>query len=469
MRALPRRKRSEALVRSLFLRIFLSFWAAMALGGLGLLAATALTQPKPFAEYVTGDESATDAENALLTFERGGAQALSSFVDALGREHGVRVFVFDAEGRELTGGYVPGPIRRLAEREGRVEEKEVVFSRKDEPALAVRRVDATNGASYRVIFWSPRFGSADLVSHQAIVIRALVVLLVSAAVCYLLTRSLTSPILKVRTAAHEIAGGNLAARVGGRLAGRRDELAELGRDFDRMAERIEQLVTAQQRLLGDISHELRSPLTRLGVALDLARRRGGREVADLLGRMEIESARLDELIAELLVLNRLEAGGEIERTPVAIGDLVREIADDADFEAQSAGRSVRVVEAAQCEVYGDRDLLRRAIENVTRNAVRYTPEESAVEISVDCDNGTGIVRVRDYGPGAPEEDLANLFRPFYRVAGARERNTGGVGLGLAITERAVARHGGTIAASNAIDGGLVVEIRLPATGTEAPA
>jgi two-component system sensor histidine kinase CpxA len=436
----------------------------MMLGGLGLLAATALTQPEPFAEYVTGDKSTSDSQTALAIFEREGPEALARFIESLGREQGVRVFVFDAEGREVTGSSIPGPIRRLAHREFSVGDNEVVFSRRDEPALAVRRVDAPSGSTYRVVFWSPRYGSASLVSHQAIAIRALVVLLVSAAVCYKLARSLAAPILRVRTTAHEIAEGNLSARVGGKLVGRRDELAELGRDFDRMAARIEELVTAQQRLLGDISHELRSPLTRLGVALDLARRRGGKDVADLLGRMEIESARLDELIAELLVLNRLEAGAEIERAPVAIGDLVREIADDADFEAQSTGRSVRVLETSECEVLGDRDLLRRAIENVTRNAVRYTAEETSVEISVECGNGQGIVRVRDHGPGAPESDLENLFRPFYRVAGARERNTGGVGLGLAITERAVARHGGSIAAANADDGGLIIEMKLPILG-----
>jgi two-component system sensor histidine kinase CpxA len=261
--------------------------------------------------------------------------------------------------------------------------------------------------------------------------------------------------------ARELASGDLQTRVGPALGSRRDELAELGRDFDAMAARIEALVTAQQRLLGDISHELRSPLARLGVALDLARRRGGRDIGDLLGRIELESERLDELIGELLELNRLESGDEIAREPIDLAALVEEIAADADFEAQADDRSVRVVSTEACEVAGDRNLLRRAIENVARNAVRYTPEETTVEVALGCDERDAVVRVRDFGPGVSDEELPNLFRPFYRVAGARERDTGGAGLGLAITERAVAIHGGSVAASNASGGGLTVEIRLP--------
>jgi two-component system sensor histidine kinase CpxA len=326
----------------------------------------------------------------------------------------------------------------------------------------MRLVESASGVTYRVVFWSPRSRSERIgVGPEVLVGRGAVVVLVSAAVCYVLARSLTSPIPKVRAATHEIASGNLAARVGGTVAGRNDEIAGLGRDFDRMAERVEALVTAQQRLLGDISHELRSPLARLGVALDLAKQRGGANVGDLLGRIELEADRLDELVGELLVLNRLEGGAEIVRADVDLADLVRDIADDADFEAQSMGRAVHVTAAEPCVVEGDRDLLRRAIENVTRNAVRYTAEETTVELSVAAENGEGVVRVRDHGPGVPPEELPHLFRPFYRVAGARDRTSGGVGLGLAITERAVARHGGTASAANAEGGGLLVEIRLP--------
>lgn len=448
-------------MRSLFLKIFLWFWLAMALGGLALIAATALTQPEPFWQYVTSDESKRDAQRALDAYEREGASGLTREVETISREHGLRIFVLDETGTDVTGGGAPRPVRRIARR-AVDDEEDVVFNPSVAPWLAMRAVRAPSGTSYRVVFWAARYRQGWLALPPAtLALRGLVVLLASGLVCYVLARSLTSPILKVRAAARELATGNLKVRVGRTLAGRSDELAELGRDFDAMAERIEALVTSQQRLLGDISHELRSPLARLGVALDLARRRGDGDLSDLLGRIELESARLDELIGELLVLNRLESETALERAEVDVAALVREIADDADFEAQSADRSARVVETEPCVVLGDRDLLRRAIENVTRNALRYTAEGTAVELSVARVDGAGVVRVRDRGPGVPDEDLPNLFRPFYRVAGARERNTGGVGLGLAITERAVALHGGSVAASNVATGGLLVELRLP--------
>ena len=449
-------------MRSLFLRIFLAFWLTSALAGLAFVIATALMQPEPFWQYVTGDASASDARSALEVYERDGAQALAAHLERLGDDRGARVYVFDDAGTEVTGREYPRFVHRIARAEADVDQQEVVFNPSAAPALAMRLATAPSGRVYRVVFWSPRFQRSQFsLSPGTIALRGLLVLLVSAAVCYALARSLTSPILRVRTAAHDIAAGDLTARVGPALVRRKDELADLGRDFDAMADRIETLVAGQQRLLGDISHELRSPLARLGVALDLARQREGRDVADLLGRIELEAGRLDELIGELLVLNRLETGDAIERSAVDLTSLVGEIASDADFEAQTTHRSTRLAEAEPCTVQGDRDLLRRAVENVTRNALRYTAEGTTVDLSVRREGGEAVVHVRDRGAGVPDAELPNLFRPFYRVAGARDRNTGGVGLGLAITERAVARHGGTVRARNVPDGGLEVEIRLP--------
>lgn len=453
-------------MQSLFLRIFLSFWIAMALGGLALLAVTTLTSPEPFYDYVVDEQSREDARAALEAYEAGGAAALETKTAEIARERGVRLIVLDGAGNPVAGEHMPWPVRRIARHEVSPNDGEVVFSPSSGPGLAMRLVEAPSGATYRVVYFSSRFRTRrGGLAPEDLALRGLIVVLVSATVCYLLARSLTSPLLKMRETVHQIASGNLSARTGNVLAGRRDEIAELGRDFDRMAERVEALVTSQQRLLADISHELRSPLARLGVAVDLAKRRGATDVADLVGRIEIEAARLDEMIGELLVLNRLESDAEIQHETLDLEALVREIVEDADFEAQSANRSVALAGAEPCRVDGDRDLLRRAVENVVRNAVRYTAEETTVEVRVSCEADGCAVTVRDRGPGVPAEDLENLFKPFYRVAGARERNTGGVGLGLAITERAVARHGGTVTTANAADGGLVVEIRLP----EAPA
>jgi two-component system, OmpR family, sensor histidine kinase CpxA len=233
-----------------------------------------------------------------------------------------------------------------------------------------------------------------------------------------------------------------------------------------MAARLQDLMEAQARLLHDISHELRSPLARLSVALGLATQRSGPQALGALERIEREANRLNELIGRLLILARLEGGEDgLRRGEVSMDELVRDVAVDADFEAQS--RHCRVVCVIQDEitVLGNASLLHSAVENVVRNAMRHTREGTEVEIRLACESAESceqaVVRVTDHGPGVPEDALEKLFRPFYRIDDARGRQTGGVGLGLAITERAVRLHGGSVRAANRPQGGLMVEIRLP--------
>jgi len=278
--------------------------------------------------------------------------------------------------------------------------------------------------------------------------------------CYLLALYLTSPIRRLREATQKLAGGDLQTRVATRVVRRRDELADLARDFDVMAERIESLITSQQRLTRDISHELRSPLARLNVALEIAKQKSTPDTAAILDRIETESTRLNEMISRLLTLAKLEGGAEdIERRRLDLAEIVRDVAADADFEAQAKGKFVEVSSADSCHVMGSENLLRSAVENVLRNAVRYTDERTVVDVSLSRSNGHAIIKIADHGGGVPDEELPNLFRPFYRVGEARERKTGGIGLGLAIAERAVSAHKGTIKASNS-NGGLLVEITL---------
>jgi signal transduction histidine kinase len=243
-------------------------------------------------------------------------------------------------------------------------------------------------------------------------------------------------------------------------------MSELVRDFDTMAERLENLVTAQGRLLKDISHELRSPLARLNVALELARQRAGPEAGTALERIDLEASRLNELIGRLLTIVRLESGGEaLRKVPVHLEELVREITKDAAFEAQSRQCRVECSILDECVIVGDLGLLNSAIENVVRNAVRYTQQNTAVEVRLECvqgaDGAQAVVRVTDSGPGVPEEALDKLFRPFYRIGDDRGRGTGGVGLGLAIAERATKLHGGEVKAANRPEGGLMVEMKFP--------
>ena len=280
--------------------------------------------------------------------------------------------------------------------------------------------------------------------------------------CYFISRYLTKPMYQLGEAAANIADGRLETRVDPSLKNRRDEIAGLARNFDRMAERIEALITGQRRLLGDVSHELRSPLSRLMVALSMVKNGPAEETSDNLERIGLEARRLDTLIGQLLALTRIDSG--LDRDAPArfdLTNLLQEVANDSDFEARARNRRVVIKQADPCTVSGFEELLRSALENVVRNAVRYTAEGTAVEISLAALSSQALVQVRDYGPGVPENMLPEIFLPFRRVANG---NSDGAGLGLAIAERAVNVHGGTVRATNSPEGGLIVEIGLPLAG-----
>jgi two-component system sensor histidine kinase CpxA len=314
---------------------------------------------------------------------------------------------------------------------------------------------------------------------SGILMRWSVPLLVSGLICYLLTRYLTAPILRVREASRQLAQGDFSTRAAAGMEHRRDELGTLVRDFNAMAARIEELVSRQRQLIYDISHELRSPLARLNVALDLGRERKGNDPA--FDHMEQDLECLNDMIERLLTVAKLDASTTaVPMQPIDLTELVSQIVRSADFELQERDGAVRLSSQAQYFVHGNAELLHSAVENVVRNAVRYTgigdsasenslPENSvlknSVEVQLDTTGTThpAFIRilVRDHGPGVPESELLNIFQPFYRVADDRNRQTGGTGLGLAIADRVVRIHGGTIKARNAAPHGLEVEILLP--------
>ncbi len=301
--------------------------------------------------------------------------------------------------------------------------------------------------------------------------RFAVVALTMGALCYALARYLTDPAIKLRRATRQFAAGDFAVRVGPQMGARRDELADLGRDFDQMAERIEGLLLSQRQLLGDISHELRSPLTRLSLALELAAQSADAPTRPFLTRIEAEIGEMNRLIGQLLTIAKLENGANSshqdsrEAAYIDLAGLVEHVAQNADFEAKSRGGNVKITELAACQIVGNGELLHSALENVVRNAILHSPGAPRVEISLQIETKKSaqiaMIRVRDHGPGVPAEALERLFQPFFRVDAARDRQSGGTGLGLSIAQRAARFHGGEVRAQNAPGGGLEVEISLP--------
>lgn len=275
--------------------------------------------------------------------------------------------------------------------------------------------------------------------------------------CYALAYHLSSPVRKLQMTVEQFGRGDLTTRA---QTKRRDELGALARTFNKMADRIQTLVTAERRLLMDISHELRSPLARLAVAVELAR--GGADREASLDRIQKEADRLNALVGELLEITRAEGDpAHRKHESVALEELLEEIVEDCQLEAQAHGSNISLASDVSCVVDGDPELLRRAVENVVRNAIRYTPQGEQVNVRLTGSDGRARVSVVDHGPGVPEESLSLLFEPFYRVDSDRNRGSGGVGLGLSIARRSVEIHAGTIHASNQ-NPGLKVEIELPA-------
>ncbi len=459
---------------NLFIKICLWFWLTTLFMIGGVIAVDWLTESGPFGSHrppLHGGPLAFQGQAMAWIYEEEGAPALGRFAARLRDLDGIRVQLLDGNGVDVTAGTSAAPATAPA---FPVQAGQPPADRPgpggDEKGKPISlAVTGPTGRTYTLLAEVPPRppGPGGPPSWGMIMIRLIVVLTVSGFICYWLARYLTAPVLKIGATARRLAAGDLSARVSPALGKRNDELARLALDFDRMAERIGALLNGQRTLLRDISHELRSPLARLNVALELCRKEAGQEAAGALDRIERESGRLNEMIGHLLTLNRVESDTAVRKTVwIDLAGLVREIAADAEFEAGALERAVKVTELEPFDMEGDEEMIRRAIENVVRNAVRYTREGGDVEISLRLDRsgpvGTAVIAVRDHGRGVPEAALAHLFQPFYRVGEGRERETGGTGLGLAITEAAVRLHGGSVGAANAPEGGLIVEIRLPA-------
>lgn len=466
-------------VRTLFVQIFLWFWLAFILWSVAQFILPMTMTTGPLAGYrgylredrqqMLGQALHMYARVAPSLFEQQGKSGLDR-ISAGTPASELRTFLFRADGDTLLNTGDPHKLLREAAMRAAQGGKFQSLIRGDVSVVA-KAATGPSGTGYIAaaeMAALPAWEKTDrwLRITRIFTARLFVMLIIGGVVCYILAWHLTKPIRLLRTAAQRLASGDLKARVGLQKGDAKGEMADLGHDLDRMAERIEALVEGQKRLLRDISHELRSPLARLNVALGLVRKHETPAAVVHLNRIENEAERLNELIGQLLTLTILESGcEELGKEHIDLAELVGEVVDDASFEAEDRGRHVRVAASEPLSALGNRELLRRAFENVVRNAVRYTKEGSAVEIELlkvhEQNKAHAVIKVRDHGPGVPEAALTDLFRPFYRVAEARDRQSGGTGIGLAIAERALNLHNGMISARNGAEGGLIVEIHVP--------
>ena len=415
-----------------------------------------------FIEYGTAveiDWSAL-AQSADQAFEQGGVPALAAWSQRQRRD-GVEATLFE-QGQPLHPIHLPPPIARELPAMLAADHGVVLRPWHRLPVyVAVQPVAGADGHLRQLVAVSRTHTRLRPQSREKILlaVQLALSLLGIGLVGWWVARSVARPVQALRTATRRMAAGELSARVG--HAGR-DELALLAGDFDAMAERIEALVTHDRRVLQDLSHELRSPLARLHLILDLAQRSDDpAQAAAYFEQAEQEIARMDRMTGDMLALSRLEGGlPGMERERVDLAELVRESLRRFALEANARGIHLQSPPAeSMVEVFGSPVLLERALGNLISNALKYSPAGGRVEIAVRADAGQAECVVRDHGPGVPEAELASLFRPFFRGSNAAQAE--GHGLGLAIAQRVAQAHGGEILARNGAGGGLEVRLRLP--------
>jgi two-component system OmpR family sensor kinase len=450
-------------MKTLFLRIFLSFWAAM-LVALGTTVGVAWYRFQQVQRVNVDIKELANEAAALLRSD--GARALPAWIADTERKYKERrIYIVDSTGDDVLKRPLPNYLRRYVSRlqhAGLLGENRDDGRSIDDPLLLTPLFTDRNGHVYSIMIAGPSWPMNMLNATDVRIVIFGFAILISALVCWWLARYVSKPVERLQSSARELAAGNLDARVGEEFSRRHDELGVLARDFDVMAEHVRTLIASKEDLLRGMSHELRSPLARLRVALGLARRSGA-DMPKQLDRIELEAERLDTLIGQMLQLSRLRSAEPTHiRETVEITSLLGEVVDDARLEADAKNAGVDWTPPGAILVEGDSQLLRSAFENVLRNAVRFTAPGTSVRTELRLEDSQAHLLIEDHGPGVPEAELERIFEPFYRVAESRDRESGGTGLGLAITARIAALHGGTVVARNIEGGGLRVEIIIPA-------
>lgn len=434
-------------MRSVYTKILLWCFGVLLLSLAAFIAITIIAAGKPAGKEVFGGMSALELADATDAYQSGGTKKLAAYLHRLDTLLRGRHYFTDAAGKDVvTGEDRAALLHKVRSRWGTPHHvgEELITAR------------TSPDGRYRFIIVAPQpldFTSA--LPYYALVLTAVALL------CWLLAANIASPLESLARTVDRFGRGELSLRVNSK---RRDEIGDLARSFDQMAERLQTLLTAERRLLQDISHELRSPLARLSFAAELTKTAEDRPAAAARLRKDID--RLTSMVGSLLQVTRLEGDPSL-RNPeeVALEPLLQELIEDCRMEAKGC---LLLFEAeSHPSVQGDRELIRRAIENVLRNAIRYAPEGSAIETKLTVAGGAASIAVRDHGPGVPDELLSKIFTPFFRVDDSRDNATGGAGLGLAIAQRAVNVHHGRLHAQN-MKPGLLVTIELPLLPDHAP-
>jgi two-component system sensor histidine kinase CpxA len=455
----------QSTVRSLLLKIFLSFWLIIVVtfataGVAGFLYAERMRDA--IESFEVGD-AMLDASAAL---EAGGREGLADWVRNNPASRTITLFVLDERGHDILERRVPFMLTRAFHRH-REHPRRHEFAGTDPRNLRRSRpypqLVAADGSVYTFFVAPPRGPRTDWTTADARWLLFFIALVASGTVSWFLASAISAPVRKLRDATVALAGGDLAVRVADSVGKRRDELGLLGKDFDAMAENLQGAATRQSELSRNISHELRSPLARMRVAIELAKQKSG----DLpeFERLDDEAERIDSLIGQILSYTKLDASPERDPEPIDLADVIREVAENVNYECKAEGiDGVSVVAQIDASpvIRGHADAMTSAIENVVRNAVHHSPPDSEVKICLGEEDDKVLLDVRDSGPGVDAAELPRLFEPFFRTReSAESKDAGGTGLGLAIAERAVLINGGTISARNHPDGGLLVRIALP--------
>ncbi len=455
--------------KGIFIKIYFAFWLFTVLIVFSQFAFDRLTQsfpPGPFHRFHDSILHAYASSIIKLNAVRNNtaiaaAEKNKNFNHADASTDEPAFYVIDENGTEISGNPLPEGAKTASQKA--INSQFPGHASSDGWKYSAKSINGADNKKYSVVH---RIKFDDPVAGETNrrIMRGILILLVSAGVCYGLAAYISDPIIKMRKAAQFFYEGRLDYRIDNSILKRKDEFGNLANTFNKMAEKIESLLVQQRQLLGDISHELRSPLARMNVALEIARKQSGGGAQKSLDKIAAEAETLNSLIGEVLSLTKLESG--IETSPAAsfkLSDLIKKLTEDAAFEAHGDSKKVTLTRCDDIIITGNEKLLKRAVENVIRNAVKYSPAGAPIEISLKkSEDGTKAeIDVCDNGCGVAENELSNIFNPFYRISASRERKSGGSGLGLAISKRAVLLHGGEISAKNRENGGLKVIITLP--------